>query len=185
MVKANGEFFLFLSRVSPSHNIGSKAKEKIFAEIGFRSWSGKKCVCHLLITSRNLMKPFRNGPMNFQKTAGRPRRQLSDTQTSPAHSHTKLQLFRPRCPTQRRSLKHLIRCCNSTLLRAHPPSARSRWQTRRRCSCTRYCPPVDGAVHTIPGWFAHTLLDVLQEAAGAAGIRALRLVGIAPLLLTI
>jgi hypothetical protein len=40
-------------------------------------------------------------------------------------------------------------------------------------------------VHTIPGWFAHTLLDVLQEAAGAAGIRALRLVGIAPLLLTI
>ncbi|KAF8472273.1 hypothetical protein DFH94DRAFT_194064 [Russula ochroleuca] len=185
MVKQTASFFSSFREFLPVTILVVRQKKRFFVEIGFRSWSGKKCVCHLLITSRNLMKPFRNGPMNFQKTAGRPRRQLSNTQTSPAHSHTKLQLFRPRCPTQRRSLKHLIRCCNSTLLRAHPPSARSRWQTRRRCSCTRYCPPVDGAVHTIPGWFAHTLLDVLQEAAGAAGIRALRLVGIAPLLLTI
>ena len=35
--------------------------------------------------------------------------------------------------------------------------------------------PVDGAVLTVPGWFAPAHLDALQEAASAAGIRVLQL----------
>ena len=35
--------------------------------------------------------------------------------------------------------------------------------------------PVDGAVLTVPGWFAPVQMDALQEAASAAGIRVLQL----------
>jgi heat shock 70kDa protein 1/2/6/8 len=35
--------------------------------------------------------------------------------------------------------------------------------------------PVDGAVLTVPDWFAPAKLDALHEAAEAAGIRALQL----------
>jgi heat shock 70kDa protein 1/2/6/8 len=35
--------------------------------------------------------------------------------------------------------------------------------------------PVDGAVLTVPGWFAPVQIDALQEAASAAGIRVLQL----------
>ena len=35
--------------------------------------------------------------------------------------------------------------------------------------------PVDGAVLTVPGWFAPAQMDALQEAASAAGIRVLQL----------
>ena len=96
--EASGEFFPFLSRVSPHDlpvTIGSDAKAKNCANttIGFRRWSGKKCVCYLLVASRSLLvkwvlKPFGAGPMNFQPTSEAPIIQHPDIPDTLAYKTT-------------------------------------------------------------------------------------------------
>jgi hypothetical protein len=130
----------------------------------------------LLITHMNLFGAV------LSTTAGCPPRRSSNTQTSLTPPYKSTNFAARAVPTLLCGLLNADSQTNNTPVASQfcsdptLPSARSRRQTRRRSSCTRsYCPPrsCDGAVLTVPSWFAPVQLDASQEAAGIGALQSM------------